>query len=98
LYSAQDVSVTGIQKLIALDRILVLNAEANITQPCAKRIQILQQNAPYAEETNQPITKVATYIKAYKKQEAKQQFNQGENPLSHKTQALTSTAITSFLS
>jgi hypothetical protein len=41
LYSAQDVSATGIQKHIAQDHILVLNAEANTTQPCVKRIQIL---------------------------------------------------------
>jgi tRNA nucleotidyltransferase (CCA-adding enzyme) len=63
-------SATGIQKHIAQDRILVLNAEVNTTQPCLKRIQILQQNALYVEKTTRPITKVATYIKTYKKQEA----------------------------
>jgi hypothetical protein len=62
-----------LQKHIARDRILVLNAEANTTQPCVQRIQILPQNVPYAEEITRPITKVATYIKTYKKQEAKQQ-------------------------
>jgi hypothetical protein len=66
LYSAQDVSATGIQKHTAQDRILVLNAEANTTQPCVKTIHILQQNAPYAEETTRLITKVATYIETYK--------------------------------
>jgi hypothetical protein len=97
LYSAKDVSVTGIQKHIAQDRLLVLNAEANITQPRVKSIQTLQQNAPYAEETTQPVTKVVTYIRTYKKQEARKQFNHDETSLNHITQALTSTAITSFL-
>jgi hypothetical protein len=60
---------------IAQGRILVLNAEANTTQPCVRIIQVLQDNANYAEETTQPFTKVATYIKTYKKQEAKEQFN-----------------------
>jgi hypothetical protein len=31
LYSAQDVSATGIQKLIAQDRVLVVKVEANAT-------------------------------------------------------------------
>jgi thiaminase len=75
----------------------VLNAEANATQPCLKRIQILQQNAPYVEETTRLITKVATYIKTYKKQEAKQQLNQDEALLNHITETLTSTVITNFL-
>jgi hypothetical protein len=97
LYKAQDASVTGIQKHTAQDRMLVSNAEANITQPSVKRIQTLQQNAPYAEEITRPTIKAATYIKTYKEQEAKQQFNQGGTLLKHITQALTSTAITSFL-
>jgi hypothetical protein len=98
LYSAYDISVKGMQKHIAQDRILVLNAEVNIAQPSVKTIQTLQQNAPYAEEITRPTVKAATYIKIYKEQEAKQQFRQGETILNHITQALTSTAITSFLS
>jgi hypothetical protein len=86
LYSAQDVSATGTQKHIAQDR--VLNAVANTTQPCVKRIQILLQNAPYAEETTRSITKVATYIKTYKRQEAKQQLNQDEILLNPTTETL----------
>jgi competence CoiA-like predicted nuclease len=97
LYSAQDVSVTGIQKHIAQDRMLVSNAKANIIQPSVKRIQTLQQNAPYAEEITRPTIKTATYIIIYKEQEVKQQFKQGETLLNHITQALTSTAIISFL-
>jgi hypothetical protein len=97
LYSAQDVSATGIQIHIAQDHILVLNAEASTTQPCVKRIQILQQYAPNAEEITRPITKVATYIKTYKKQQAKQQFNHDSTSLNHITDILTSTAISNFL-
>jgi hypothetical protein len=97
LHSAQDISAPGIQKHIAQDRILVLNAEANTAQPCIKRVQILRQNAPYAEETTQLITKAATYINIYKKQEAKQQLNQDETLLNHITETLTSTIITNFL-
>jgi hypothetical protein len=63
LYSAQDISAKGIQKYIV---------EVNTTQPCVKRIQILQQIPPYAEETIRIITKAATFVKTYKKQETKQ--------------------------
>jgi hypothetical protein len=97
LCSAQDVSATSIQKHIAQDRILVLKAEANTTQPCVKRIQILLQNVPYAKETTWLIAKVATYIKTYKKQEAKQQFNQDKTLLNDITETLTSTIVTNFL-
>jgi hypothetical protein len=93
LHSAQDVNATGIQKHIAQDHILVLNAKANTTQPCVQRIQILQQNAPYAEETTRPITKVATYKQNYKKQQAKQQFNHNKMSLNHITRILISTII-----
>jgi hypothetical protein len=96
LYSAQDVSATGIQINIAQDRILVLNVEANKTQPCVTRINILQQNVPYAEETTRLNTKVTSYIKIYKKQEAKQ-FTQDVTLLNYITLALTSTVITNFL-
>jgi hypothetical protein len=78
LYSAQDVSVKGIQKHIAQDRILLLNEEANITQLSVKRIQTLRQNAPCEEEITRPTIKAATYIKIYKEEEAKQQFRQGQ--------------------
>jgi competence CoiA-like predicted nuclease len=95
--SMKYVSVMGIQKHIAQDRILVSNAEANTIQPSVKRIQTLQQNAPYAEEITRPTIKAATYIKTYKEEETKQQFNRGETLLNHITQALTSTATTSLL-
>jgi rRNA processing protein Gar1 len=87
----------GKQKHIAKDRILVLNVEANISQPSVRRIQTFQQNAPYVEEIIGPTIKPATCIKTYKEQETKQQFNQGETLLNHITQALTSTATISFL-
>jgi hypothetical protein len=62
----KDVSVTGIQNHTVQNRILVTNAEANITQPSVKGIQTLQQNAPYGREITRKIIKVATYIKTYK--------------------------------
>jgi hypothetical protein len=73
----------------------VLNAEAVTTEPCVQRIQILQQYAPYAEEITRQITNVATYIKTFKKQEAKQQFNHDKTLLNYITQILTSTIIIS---
>jgi predicted nucleotidyltransferase len=94
LYNAQHVSATGIQKHTVQ---LLLNAEVNTTQPCVKRIQILQQNVHCVEETTWLITKVVTYTKTYKKEAEKQQINLDGTLLNHITETLTSTIITNFL-
>ena len=59
-------------------------------------IIILLEIPRYAEETAPLITKFATYIKTYKKQEAKQQYILDETSLNHITQILTSKLTIKF--